>query len=157
MKKRELLRKYQDLAANNLMCYSSSLSMTKSKEGFETEWEKAKTECELLKVMIDELPLEKHGDRCTFNFIGTVDSWRGNFSKVNKEHFMESLVVSDADGNVRMFEIDYEAGKELLRAYDEERHRRYDLGMNTDIVFTVRNSSQTVIKWEWKVKRAEEK
>jgi hypothetical protein len=67
------------------------------------------------------------------------------------KHFIESILVSDHDGNTRMFTMDYNEGKRLLGTYDTERHRRYDDVKDTDVVFKVANSFQCVSKWEWKV------
>ena len=148
MKKGDLLQKYYDMACHNLLCYSANFLMEEPKRGFEAEWEQSKNECDLMQEILNQLP---HWNTKEFSFIGTISSLTANFSNVNEEQFMESLIVSDKDDNNRMFDIEYEAGKELLRTYDEERHRRYDIGKDTEIVFTVSNTFQCIESWNWKV------
>lgn len=137
------------MACHNLLCYSSNYAMNQAKEGFEEEWKQAQAECELLQEMINELPKSSDNE---ISFTGTISGWEVGFSKANYEHFIKYLIVSDKEGNHRMFAAECEAGKELMRVYDIERHNRYDEGKNTDIIFTVSNFAQRVEHWEWKVK-----
>lgn len=147
--KRDLLQKHYDMAYHNLMCYSKNLAMDTAKEGFEEEWQNALNERDLLKEMINELPL-LYTNNQEFIVCGTVSSWSSVPSKANNENYMESLIISDREGNGRLFTIDYEVGKELMEVYDTERHNRYEKGLDADIVFTVSNFSQRVERWEWK-------
>jgi hypothetical protein len=147
--KRGLLQKHYEMACHNLLCYSRNHLMDQAKEGFDTEWKQCQAECELLQEMINELP---DGCKNEFLFTGIVSGWEVGFSEVNKEQFIKCLIVSDKEGNYRMFTVNYEAGKELMRVYDIERHNRYDEGKNTDIIFTISNFAQCVERWEWKVK-----
>lgn len=145
MTKRELLQSKYEMACHNLLCYSANYGMTEPRAGFEKEWEKAVKECELLKIMLNEYPKENK----ELQFIGTVSSTNISFNKINQEQYIESLVISDRDYNNRMFSIDYKPGKELLTTYDTERHKRYDLNKNTEILFTINNFDQCITKWEW--------
>lgn len=149
MKKRELLEKQLDMLQHNLMCYSDNLNLDKPKEGFETKWQEAQIMCDLMKEILNQLP---HWNTREFSFVGTISSTSVGFSKVNNEHFIESLIIKDRDDNARMFDIEYGPGIELLRTYDEERHSRYDINKDTNIVVTVSNTFQTIKSWEWKVK-----
>lgn len=149
MKKRELLEEQLAMLQHNLMCYSDNLNLDKPKEGFETKWQEAQTKCELMKELLNQLP---HWNTKEFTFIGMVSSWSVGFSKVNDEDFIKSLIVHDRDDNARMFEMEYEAGKKLLRTYDQERHRRYDINKDTNIIFTASDAFQSIKSWEWLVK-----
>lgn len=81
-------------------------------------------------------------------FTGVISSFTCFY---NEMHF----VISCEDGDYRMLEIEGAPGrgKELSNESDEERHIRYDLGMDTNIVFTVRKTSQGIVFWRWKVMR----
>lgn len=54
MTKKELFKKYYDMACHNLLCYSKNYLMTEAKDGFENEWKQANEECELLKQLIEK-------------------------------------------------------------------------------------------------------
>jgi len=66
-----------------------------------------------------------------------------------------NLIVADENGVHRLFEISggRMRGKKLMMESDIERHKRYDLGMDTSMVFTVRESGQYIVSWRWKVMR----
>lgn len=148
--RRALLKDCYDMACHNLLCYSKDYSMNEPKEGFEEQWRVAKEECDIYKTMMDEC-----GDKYTglLKFTGQVSSYSVKYNKHTHEHFIEDIIVSDKDDNHRLFKISVVAGRELLKTYDKERHIRYDLGMSTDIVFTVRNFDQWIESWQWKVAR----
>jgi len=65
------------------------------------------------------------------------------------------FVISNDNDEYRMFGIygDIERAKELNEEFDIERHIRYDLGMNTDMVFTIHHYSQDIVFWRWKIMR----
>lgn len=149
MTKKDLLKKRYEMACHNLLCYSKNYAMSEAKEGYEAQWKLANEECELLQEMIDEYVDDRS---CKTKFIGKISSYLVDISKVHDEQFIKHLVISDRDGNHRMFEIDYEVGKEILSVHDNERHERYDQGKDTNIIFTVRNSLASIESWEWKVK-----
>ncbi len=54
MTRKDLLKKYYDIANYNLLCYSRSYLMIEPKRGYEGEWEDAKDEGELLEDMLRE-------------------------------------------------------------------------------------------------------
>ena len=39
----------------------------------------------------------------------------------------------------------------LIITYDNEKHERYDLNKNTDLVFKVDNFSQMITQYRWKL------
>lgn len=147
MTKRKLLEKNYEMACHNLLCYSANYGMTEPKEGYEKEWLAAQEECQLLIEMINEYPDHQEN----FEFVGTISGWEGGFNKIKNENYIKSIIVQDKDGNKRLFNIDYQLGINILKNYDEERHERYDLNKNTDMVFTINNFSQMIIKWHWKL------
>lgn len=144
----ELLRKYYVMAEHNLFCYSKDYTTTEAKPHYEKQWKDAKREMEILEVMIKELPKE-NDEECMF--IGSISSMNIEVSKINNESYIENLIILCKDNIRRMFKIDYFVGKELLESYDLERHKRYEKSIDTDMVFTVDNFSQKIIKWDWRI------
>lgn len=145
MTKKEILNNNYIIACSNLLNYSSNYLMTESRKGYEELWKKAKEEVELLEIMIKEYP-----ENNEFLFIGTITTSSFSFNEHLQENHIEFLIISDREDNKRMFSIDYEIGNELIKIYEKEKDRRYELNKSTEIIFTVENSSQKIIKWEWK-------
>ena len=81
-----------------------------------------------------------------FEFTGTISS------AASTGHEMY-FVISGEDGNHRMFSGLGIDGKQLSYENDEERHERYDLGMDTNMVFTVNEFGQYIISYRWKIMR----
>ena len=81
-------------------------------------------------------------------FTGKINS--GSFSQHNA-HF----IIEGESGEHRLFEIvgGRERGEELMNESDIERHKRYDLEMDTNMVFTVHESGQYIVSWRWKIMR----
>lgn len=57
-KRLEVLNGLLERSAHNLFCYSRNYAMTQPKNGYESEWNKAREECDVL----DELILMERND-----------------------------------------------------------------------------------------------
>lgn len=146
MTRLDIIKKQYDMACHNLLVYSSNYLMDSPKTGFELEWKQAKAECELLEEWLEELP----GSFKTIKFVGTINSYSRKLN-LDKVPYFDLITIEGRDEIVRLFQMTPEAGSDILNgAYDVERHRRYDKGLSTDIIFTVTNFSQRIVSWEWK-------
>lgn len=148
MRKEEIISKCYNMACHNLLCYSASCLMEEPKEGYEAQFEQAKVECELLKEILDEYA---GSFTDTIRFVGYISGYSVGVN-LEGQQYIKLLTIHDRDDNHRLLEIDYELGRRILESYDEERHQRYDINKDTEMVFTVKNASQHVVDWEWKVK-----
>lgn len=80
-----------------------------------------------------------------FEFEGTIDS------STHLER-MGFITMEDRNEKHRLFEV---LGRKYLdkmdNEYDIERHKRYEINKNTEIIVTVYEYTQTVHYWRWKV------
>lgn len=64
------------------------------------------------------------------------------------------FVIRGEDNQYRLFEApgrDY--GTKLSDEDNIERHKRYDLNMDTNMIFTIREFSQCIVSYRWKTMR----
>lgn len=82
-----------------------------------------------------------------FEFTGTIS--QGRFFE--KEAY---FVIVGENEEHRLFKAgNRTVGQALHNESDIERHIRYDLDMDTNLVFTVSEFSQHIVSWRWQVMR----
>ena len=82
-----------------------------------------------------------------FEFTGTISTIMCH----DKEYF---FIIEGEDGKNRLFQvIGRELGRQLSEESDIERHDRYDLEMDTNLVFTVNEFGQYIVSYRWKFMR----
>lgn len=149
--KRELLKKFLEMARHNLYHYSKDHLMSYPKPGFEDEWQNAMHECALIETMIDELP-ELNSSSDEFVISGFIVNALHSRHNQRNEHFLKRIIIKDEEGNKRLFHVDCQLGQDLIKRYDKERDERILKNIDTSAIFTISNQWQKIEKWEWKVK-----
>ncbi|HEX3017925.1 MAG TPA: hypothetical protein VHP31_08750 [Caproicibacter sp.] len=154
-----------DQENNNLMCYSKSMLMEAPKPGYEKEWKETKGKVQLLEQMISELPHRRYDPTTDkgikeSTFIGYISGYEFGKTKTDDPHpYITSIrfCILDPGEDIlnevrkeRIFEISHNLGIEWLvsNKFDEERHARYDQGLDNLLRITVQGTTITDLAWE---------
>ena len=135
MNRYDILKKAQDMAAHNLLCYSKTYGMDTPKDGQEAEWQSAKEELEIIDGMIAELPHRVNGEEMrVYKGVVSSHSVMPTFDGGSYVDTVELSIDCGDDYNV-LLRIDRETGEEwfINGRYDTERHARYAEGKSAKI------------------------